>query len=290
MRDDWWPWLLRLLWLVLPFAAGPALGDALADTGRAVQLTATIGLWIVWGAGLVFTLVPHAATLTPMRIVAPGSLAVAAIAALDHGAGGSTIASLAATAAVAAVSLAPQIGAWYVNGSSYGDERRMPLRAPGALLLGPIEAAWAVIVATAVAGPLLLGSRHWIAGALTVAIGGVGSILAARALHRLARRWLVFVPAGVVIHDLLSMAEPVLVKRAAIERFGPALSGTDAADLTMVALGLALELRLSTTVQVALRPQPDATPEAVEVSALMFSVSRPGSVLDEAERRRIKVG
>jgi hypothetical protein len=58
----------------------------------------------------------------------------------------------------------------------------------------------------------------------------------------------------------------------------------------MVALGLALEVRLSTTVQVALRPRPDATPEPVEVSALMFSVARPGWVLDEAERRRIKVG
>ena len=48
MRDDWWPWLLRLLWLSLPFAAGPVLGDALTDVSRPVELTAAIALWALW--------------------------------------------------------------------------------------------------------------------------------------------------------------------------------------------------------------------------------------------------
>jgi hypothetical protein len=39
----------------------------------------------------------------------------------------------------AVISLSAPVGDRMVNGSSYGDERRMPLRPPGVLLLGPFE-------------------------------------------------------------------------------------------------------------------------------------------------------
>ncbi len=43
----WWPWALRVVWLTLPFLAGPLFGDALDGTSRPLQVTATIGLWVV---------------------------------------------------------------------------------------------------------------------------------------------------------------------------------------------------------------------------------------------------
>jgi hypothetical protein len=290
MRDDWWPWLLRILWVSLPFTLGPAHGDALASADRGVQLTGTIASWSLWVLGLTLTLVPHWVTLTPVRILAPGSLATALLAATEVGTSASTVTALAVTAATASVAMAPQIGAFFVNGSSYGDELRLPLRPPAALLLGPIPLAWAIVTATLVATPLLLADGRWVAGIVVGTVGGFLSYVSVRSLHRLARRWLVFVPAGIVLHDLLAMADPVLVKRSAIERLGPALADTTATDLSMAALGLALEVRLSSVVEIAIRPSPNKAPELLEIEAVVFSPSRPGSVLDEAERRRIRVG
>jgi hypothetical protein len=109
-------------------------------------------------------------------------------------------------------------------------------------------------------------------------------------MHTLSRRWLVFVPAGVVLHDPLSLEDPVLFQRKVIERLGPAPAGTDALDLTQGAAGLALELVLTEKVpMVRIRPgrrRGDAGASAL----LMFTPSRPGAVLAEARRRRLPVG
>lgn len=290
MRDDWWPWLLRLLWLSLPFTSGTVLGDALVNVSRPVELTAAIALWGLWAIGLALSLIPHVLALTPLRILAPASLTAAVWATVEAGASASAVIALAVTATTATVSLAPQIGAWFVNGTAYGDERRILLRPPGALLLGPIPIAWAAIVATVYGAPLLLASRQWVAGALVAVIGGALSLLAMRSLHALTRRWLVFVPAGIVVHDLMTLADPVLIKRSAIDRLGPALADSEATDLTMAAIGLALEVRVGAPVTLALRPKPGAQPQAIELTSLLISPSRPGAVLDEAEQRNTRVG
>jgi hypothetical protein len=282
--------VLRAVWAVLPFTAGPGYADALAELERSAEVTGAVGLWTLWAVGLTLTLVPHWLTLAPMRVLAPGSFAAAVVATIATGATSSAVAALTTTAAAGAVSLAPQIGAWFVNGSSYGDERRIPLRPPAPLLLGPIPLAWAVVAATALSAPLLLASGRWILGAVVAVCGGALSFYSVAALQRLARRWLVFVPAGVVIHDLLTMADPVLIKRNAVERMGPALQESTATDLTMGALGLALELRLSSPAEMAVRPRPNHEPELMEVDAVLVSPSMPGAVLDEADRRRMRVG
>lgn len=290
MQQQWWPWLLRVSWLALPFAAGPLFGDALDDASRAVQLTGTIGLWTVWAAALTCMFIPLTTTLTPVRIVAPASVAVAVWATIDAGASGTAVVALVATSISGAVAMAPQIGIWFVNGSSYGDERRMLLRPPFAILLGPLPLAWAVVVAPAAAMPLLLAAEQWILGALVGVVGIAAAVPAVRALHALARRWLVFVPAGLVVHDLMVMAEPVLMKRGAIERFGPALATTTATDLTMGATGLVLEAKLRSPAGIAVRPRPGGTPAVQELDALLVAPTLPGVVLDEAEKRRITVG
>lgn len=283
------PWVLRVLWVSLPFTAGTLFADALDATSTPVMRTATIGLWGLWVVGVGCTAVPHPISLTAFRILAPASVAGAVWAAVVEGGSAAAVVGLSATAAVTMLALLPEVGGWFINGSSYGDERRVPLRPPGPLLLGPLPIAWALVVAGVVAGPMLLAAEQWIAGVAALVIGLPVAVFMVRALHALARRWLVFVPAGVVVHDHLTVADPVLFKRNAVAHLGPALADTDAVDLTMGALGLALEIAVDRPVTVAVRSGRAPTSETVELTALLVSVSRPGDVLGEARRRRIAV-
>lgn len=287
-------WATAVCWFVLPLVAGPSFGDALDPRSRAVQLVAEVGLWGLWAAGLVAALVPSTVSLTIIRVLAPASVVAALWAALVVPDGAATPESLALgfTTLAAVVALSAPVGDRFVNGSSYGDERRMPLRPPGALLLGPVPLTWAVVVAGGVAGPMLLAVRSWVAGAVLLVVGWTAAALGARSLHGLARRWLVFVPAGVVVVDRMALTDSFLVQRQHVDSLGPAPADTRALDLTAGALGLALELRLTRPDQVTPAPGgwrgADAV-EPVEVDAVLVAPTRPGWALDEARRRRLLV-
>jgi hypothetical protein len=288
-RDALGAWPARLTWLVLPLVSGPALGDALNGASRPVQVVASVGLWTGWGAVLVATLVPTTLSLTALRVVAPAAVAAAAGAALAAGdASAADTVGLAGALAAALAAFWPGTGETFVDGSSYGDERRMPLRVPGPLLAGPLVTVWAVTVAGVCVGPLLLAARQWVGGAVAVAVGFPAAWFAVRAMHRLARRWVVFVPNGMVVHDPLALAEPVLLRRVAVRSFGPAPADTTALDLTRGALGLALEIDVTPPVDLLLaRTERDGAVEATETGALLITPTRPGAVLDEARRHRM---
>lgn len=280
-------WPARVTWLVLPLLTGPALGDALADASRPVQLVASVGAWALWLGVLIATLVPTTVSLTALRIAAP-SAAVAAVAALvDTGATTGAVVGLVAALAAALVSLAPETAEAFVDGSSYGDERRMPLRVPIALLAGPAELAWVAVVAGVCAGPFLLAARQWVAGGLALAVGVPAAWWGVRVLHILARRWLVFVPTGLVVHDQLTLVDPVLLRRGVLHAVGPAPAGSEAFDLTGGASGLALELRLTEAVSLLPVARRRSPAELEEVTAVLVTPSRPGRVVAEARRRRL---
>jgi hypothetical protein len=120
-------------------------------------------------------------------------------------------------------------------------------------------------------------------------LGLPAGALAVRALHRLSRRWVVFVPAGFVLHDHLSIAEPALFARTALVGLRLAPAGTTATDLTAGALGPALEAELARPVTIT-PARRDGVRGPVEVVEILFAPSRPGAVLAEARRRRIPVG
>ncbi|MGH9235215.1 MAG: hypothetical protein ACRD0R_17970 [Acidimicrobiales bacterium] len=284
------PWPARVTWLLLPLAAGPALGDALAEQladERAVQIVASAGAWLVWVAVLVATLVPTTVSLTVLRIAAPTAVLASLAALVTVGTTGAAVGGLAAALVAALATLAPETAEVFVDGSSYGDERRLPLRVPAALLAGPAELAWLAAVAGPVAGPLALAAGRWVVGVLALAAGLPAAWWGARALHSLARRWLVFVPAGVVVHDPLTLAEPVLLRRGLVRSVGPAPADTEALDLTGGASGLALEVRLSEPVALVPVARRRLTAEVTDVDALLVTPSRPGRVLAEARRRRL---
>jgi hypothetical protein len=281
-------WPARVTWLVLPVVLGPAVADALDDASRPIQVVASIGLWLGWAAVLVATLVPTTVSLTALRLAAPAAVVAAVAAVLTDGASVALVIALVGALVAALAAFWPGTGEAFVAGSSYGDERRMPLRVPGPLLAGPLVLAWAAAAAGVAAGPLLLAARQWIAGAAAVVVGVPVAIVAIRSLHTLARRWLVFVPNGVVVHDPLALAEPVLLRRADVRSFGPAPADTAALDLTRGALGLALEVRLAPPASVVLASGGrHGVSEATTAAALLVSPTRPGAVLAEARRRRL---
>jgi hypothetical protein len=278
----------------VPVLAGPAIADALADRSRGVQLVASVLAWLGWAAVLVASLVPRTVTLTVVRALAPAAVVLCAWAAsasdeLGWGLAGIVVAVLAAIAA-----LAPATADVFVDGSSYGDERRVALRVPVAMAAGPVPIAWALAAVGAVAGPLLLATEQWVAGGIALVLGIPVVVAVALRLHLLSRRWLVFVPAGVVVHDPIAMAEPVLLQRHLLRRIGPADAqaaspdGGGALDLTGGALGLALELRTAEPFTVGLR-QGRETVESAGVPAVLVTPGRPATTLQIAAERKLPV-
>jgi len=288
-------WGFAAIWALLPFMAGPALATALELQDQLFQSVASLILWIAWAIVLSAAVVPRTTTLTVARIIAPASVIVTmwAAVAMDSPnlANGS---ALVASIIAASVVLLPAVGEHFVNGSSYGDEHRFPLRAPGMLLIGPIEIAWLVTLLGVTAGPLLLASRQLLIGAFALAIGWPAAWIAARSLHLLARRWLVFTPAGVVLHDPLSVVEAMLVLRNQVKSIGPADHDSAAKDLTQSSPGLALEIGMVDPLAISPTPvrhwRERGTVVSEDVTSVLFTPSRPGAVLRAAARRRFSRG
>src|SRR6516225_8788521 len=91
-----YPWAVRVVWVILPLAAGPAYGSALHPYSEPVRATAVVLLWAGWAGVLVGTLVPHPVGLTALRLAAPAAVITAAGAAITNRP--SALASAAATA------------------------------------------------------------------------------------------------------------------------------------------------------------------------------------------------
>ncbi|MDP1818426.1 MAG: hypothetical protein Q8K58_00855 [Acidimicrobiales bacterium] len=284
------PWPLRILWGLLPLMVGPALGAALDDHSAAVARTGSALAWITWVGVLLAVVAARTPSITAVRVAAPAALVAAAWAAVAGDQEAVDVLAVTAAAATVVAAFSPVSGEHLVNGSSYGDERRMLLRVPAPLLLGPLPLAWASTVGPGVAGALLLAARQWWAGGVVLAVAVPLARVGGRALHGLARRWIVFVPAGLVVHDPQAMVDPVLFPRRSIARLGPAPADDprEVVDLTLGALGLALQLDLVEPLSIAPRhaghPQDPVSVEHVRVTP-----TRPGAVLAEAGRRRIAV-
>lgn len=283
-------WSFRVSWVVLAVIGGGGVSDALVGRSAGVRAVIGIGSFALWAAVLVASCVFHPLTLTVIRIVVPLALVLSAwaLVAVDE-VTALAVAGLVASIVALTLVFASPVADDFVDGASYGDERRFALRAPASLLLGPGVVVWALCVAGALAGPLLLAAQRWVPGALLTALGWPVAAWGARSLHLLARRWVVFVPAGMTLVDPITLVDSVLFTRARVAAVGPALTGSDARDLTAGAPGLALELRVTSPESLTVRTARSAG-ELVEASAVLFTPTRPAAVLDEARRRRLPVG
>lgn len=283
-------WGARLAWLAVAVFGGRAVGAAAAARSDGVQVVATLGSWAGWAAGALALAVPGLLALTAVRAIVPASLVVAGVAFAAGADGGSTLA-LAIPAGVAAVLVGgADTGRMYVQASAYGDEHRFPLRPPFGYLAATVV-SWALWVGAVVSAPLLWAARAWVIAVLATLLAVAASWLFPRRWHLLSRRWLVSVPAGLVVHDPVVLLETLMMPRAQVGAIGVIEErGSGALDLTGPTPGLALEIVLTETVTVVLAPRP-ATPKgtAIHLNALLVAPSRPGAVLREADRRRLPV-
>lgn len=276
----------------MPVLFGAAADDDLSGRSTAVHTTVLTMMWVVWLIALIAMLVPTTVSLTTVRGVLPLPMAFGIFLVFIGPSSGGTwavlIVALAASLTALGIGFSAPIGRLFAQGSAYGDESRFPLRPPGPMLAGPILVVWALTTGTPIAAVLLLAARQWVAGALVLLIAIPLSAGSWRGLHALSRRWLVFVPAGLVVHDPLVLADNMLARRSTIASFGPALADTTAEDLTARALGLALEISFRAEVTVALAGRRGAPGGTVKhVQAVLVAPSRPGDALAEARRRRL---
>lgn len=283
-------WPLRMLWLALPLLTGPGFSAMLDERSSAVATVSEIGLWVMWFAGLVSLLAPSTVSLTVLRFVAP-SLAASAlygtIALGDWTA--STVGAIGAAIVALIAVMLPATGDPMVNGSSYGPERRLALRPPAALLFGPIQLTWLVMFGTTATGMLLIAARRPLLGVPLLLLGLAACWRGGRSLHQLSRRWIVFVPAGFVIHDHWSLAETLLIQRRDIATLGPApLDKGELLDLSGGAMGLALLVETKDNVPLALRAAKSV--ETFSAYRVVFTPTLPGRLLHEARVRGINIG
>jgi hypothetical protein len=286
----WLPWVLRILWIATGVAGSVAVVDAVDDRSAGVELVATWGGAAGWIAGVAAMAVPATLSLTATRVVVPLAV-VAAIAALVGGAPAGTGALFAGLAIVAtAVALSGELGRAFVQASAYGNEERFLLRPP----LGFVAAAvlaWLLWSAALVAGALLTGARLWLVGVPLLLVAAAGAVVLGRRWHLLSGRWLVFVPAGLVLHDRVVLGETLMLRRSQVDRLRLAPADTEALDLTGPASGHAIETTVREMVTVLLPPSTShPTGRAVHVRSFLVGPSRPGSALAAASRRSFPVG
>jgi hypothetical protein len=238
-----------------------------------------IGGWLVWGTGVVALMVPSALGLTIMRMVV--ALASGA-AVLSWASGARPIAGACFLGAALICGLlvgGAGFGQSCVQASAYGDERRFLLRPPAAFLL-PVATAGLAWTAAMLAAPLLLASEKWIPGVVVAIVAVFLTWLLIPRFNALSRRWLVFVPAGVVVHDQLVLGETLMVSRPDLVGIELALADTDAADFTGPAAGHAVEISIRSMATVLLAPtkaKPRGT--ALHVQSFIVAPTRPGLVL-----------
>ena len=280
--------------MTLPITAGPAASAALRDWSDAPRVVAEVMLWLAWAVGLLATIAPRPVALTALRTIAPAFFVLALIAALT-GEPSTTawVCAVIATAIAAILTSGHDIAIAAVNAIAYGDEQRVPLRVPPALFLAPIPLARALVVASAIAGPLLLADGQIVLGLVALVIGVPLVAVLARALHGLSRRWAVLVPAGFVVVDPMTLADPVLFVRehiTSLRAADTAPPGPDVLDLRLGATMGSVFLSFDEAAELFRSGRGRRATETVKTAQLLIAVVRRDEMLraDVAASWRIR--
>lgn len=286
----WMPWALRLAWIATGVAGSSALADVVVDRSRAAELVVTWAGATGWILGVAAMAVPATLALTMSRVVVPLAVA-AAVATLVTGAPATSGAVFLGVAlATTAVVFSGEIGRAFVQASAYGNEERFLLRPPLGFAVAAVI-AWVVWAGLLVVGIVLLAASLWWAGVPLAVVAVAAGVVLGRRWHLLSRRWLVFVPAGLVLHDRVVLGETLMLRRSQLARLHLAPADTEALDLTGPATGHAVEMvviEMVTVLLPATREHPNG--RAVHVRSFLAGPTRPGSVLGAAGRRGFRVG
>lgn len=253
--------------------------DAWNDVARVVT---SVAAWALWAVALLCVLVPASVSLTAIRLSTP-ALALLSIGALITDPSGFGTVAVALTVAATMLVLSADVGESFVQLSAYGDERRHLLRCSPAMIV-TLVLAWAV---WATSGALMVVAANADAGVpalvATVVFVGCCTALPVR-FHRFSRRWLVRVPAGLVVHDHVVLAETAMFPARTVTAVSssPGRDSDQAADLTGGCRGAGLRIDLvdfETVVLAATRADPGG--RAIHARSVTVCPSRPGRALGE---------
>ena len=245
-------WTARVAWVALA-----VVPNALDETS-AVFVGAA---WVVWALGVLAVVWQSPLSLTVIRLLAPlAAVGLVGSLVFSDGLDDASVADVAWPLVGIALSIAvivaaylPYYAALHVQAAAYGSEQRFPLRVP-VPLVAPMVVAWAVTSGLLIALLFALaGKVWWLAVVLGLITAGVGKMVLER-MHRFSRRWLVVVPAGVVVHDHLLLAETFMAKATSVASVSIAAQPGDALDLTAVARGSVIVVHLRDTDDVILSP------------------------------------
>ena len=273
-------WSIRILVGCMPFV-GAGVGAPLETRSTAIQIVGTVLAWLVWGLIVLASFISHPISLTVLRMGTPvvaGFLVF--IAATDQG---STlqIINAAISFAVLLLSFSAEIGSIYVQASAYGDERRFLLRPPVAFV-APVAISVVIVNFFIIATPMFFAARIWLAGVISlIGLAACIKFMAPR-IHQLSRRWLVFVPAGFVVHDEIVLSINLMIKKQELVDIQLARDDTQAADLSALTWGVSLELSFNKTLDVSLTAigaRHLKAVSAIHATSIIIAPSRPGAVL-----------
>ena len=206
------------------------------DASRSVSWVLLIWGWLLWTSVAASLLVPSPTSLTIVRIIVPLSVVVSIAASQPLAIFCSVVALI--------VCASPVFVDAMVQGGAYGDESRFALRTPLPYVV-PAIIAWLLYTAALIGGSLLLAAQQYIVGAVLVTIGILLSRTIPQRLHRLARRWLVLVPVGIVVHDHLVLHETIMAPSAKILSVARTSDVGEAADLTGGVFGERITIALT---------------------------------------------
>jgi hypothetical protein len=283
------PWVARIAWIVVAVVGGTAVESAVADRSAAVSWTAAIGGWGLWAVAALGLAIASTWSLTVVRVVVPLAL-VATVAVGVGGAPAIDLVLLGGPAIVAAAAvMTAEFGRQYVQASAYGDEERFPLRVPVGAGLAAVV-AWLLWATATIVGPLLIAAQSWVAGVLLSALAVAGVVLLGPRWHRLSKRWFVLVPAGVVVHDPVVLADTFPLRTAQVASIALAPADTQAADLTGPASGYAVEIATTESVTAVFAFTPaEPNGKAIHLRSFLIAPSRPGRALRSARARGLPV-
>ncbi|MEK7410948.1 MAG: hypothetical protein AAB327_06140 [Actinomycetota bacterium] len=273
-------WLARLLWLVAAIIPNDLL-DSLPKDSAALRYTMTAEFWTLWSIVTIALWVYHTLSLTLARCLAPLITVY-----LFIGISGATTVPAAITSATCAlltclIIFTADYGAVHVQAGAYGDERRFLLRVPVPLIL-PVGLAYGLLVALSALTSWWLADKQWVPGGVGLVIGALMLWKLAPRIHQLSWRWLVFVPAGVVLHDPTLLSEVLMLRRHDVASIALAPADTQAIDLTGYTKGVPLEIQLREMTDVRLTPFAARllkTTDALHVQAFLVAPTRPALVL-----------
>ena len=283
------PWALRAAWVAVVVAGGEALDAATVERSSTVGDVVTVAAAIGWVAGVAAMAIPSVIGLTATRIVVPLATPAAVMTWIAGGGADAAIFSVLALLALV-IALSGELGRMFVQASAYGEEDRHLLRPPPAYALAAVL-TWAIWATAALAAAPLLGVGNWPLAIAAIVLAAALGVWSWPRWHRLARRWLVIVPVGLVVHDQLVLGETLMLRRQEIATIRLAPAGTEAADLTGPAAGHALEILTNASVTPILAGTPRAPGgSAIHLTACLVAPTRPGRALAGATNRRLPVG